>query len=772
MSFDKNEKWFDINQYYGDDDIAKDVLKSKYLAPWEESPGEMWERLATGAASIEEPGKRNEMARLFHGILADFKFIPGGRINYGLGRTDINVSTSNCYVIGNREDSLNGIYQFLTEQGLTYAATGGVGTDISVLRPRGTPISRGGSSPGAVSFMDLYSINTNTIAQNGRRGACMITISVDHPDVEEFITIKSDNNRSKVQFANISIRLTDEFLRAVQDNSLFDLRWNNKVYKTVNARDLWFKIVKHARDSAEPGLLFWDRMKEYHNLEHFPGHEIISTNPCAEQSLGDSASCNLGHMNILKYCFESSEPQTTYVDGSLVYNFNWDAFKRDCAIAVRFMDNVLDWNEGRHATEKQNEVCKQERRVGIGITGLADAMICLGIKYDTPEGVAFAGNILKAQCIALYEASVELAKERGAFPIYDKDLYFKSKFIQELPEDLKEKISRYGIRNSLLNTIAPVGTGSIIAQCSSGVEPIFAFSYLRNVKDHTTTDGKKQYKVYHPLIKRLFGTDDNLPSYVISSHEIDWENRVKLQGACQRWVDSAISSTINLPRDVTTEIVAKIYFTAWSQGLKGVTVYREGSREGVLITESQEETTDEKLSEHGNIIAVNLPKRPKKLTSETHKIKVDAGNGEIRNAYITISFSETSQKPYEIFINAPIKEDKDRQIMDLAARTTSMMLRHRIPINFIVEQLEKVDNQFLYSIPTNIARVLRQYDADEITAERPESIPSEKLQIAEKAINEMIHASGLDKCPECKERSMHFENGCKVCSNCGFSGCG
>ena len=561
---------YTIEGYYSDDDLGADVLKNKYLAPWEKHPLHIWKRQAKALASVEKNKKlKKEWEKKFYAVLEDFKFVPGGRIMHGAGRDDITTTLNNCYVVAIKEDQINDIYKTVVDEGLTYKYGGGCGHDLSILRPSGEAINgTGGESCGPTGFMNLFSENTNTIAQHGRRGANMQTLRVDHPDIEKFISIKT-GDIDMVKYSNISVLLTHDFMKAVDEDLDFDLCWNSKVYKTIRAKDLWKQIIENAHKSAEPGLLFWDTMTDYHNAEYCS--PLVSTNPCAEQPLPDGGCCNLGAINLERFVDQSG-------------NFMIDDFKETVSIGTRFLDNVIDYNLDRHALEAQKDNAINDRRIGLGILGLGDMLMKMGIKYDTEDALQTTDQIMKIFRDTAYETSTILAQEKGVFPKFDWAGYSKSKFVKNLPKKIRDNIRKDGIRNSTITTVAPTGSGAIVARVTSGVEPIFATSYKRRVKKNDGY-GKEfdEYKVYHPTIKKLFDTDDSLPEYVITAHNIDPFFRVKMQGVIQNYIDSSISSTVNLAEDVTLETVADIYMTAYKSGLKGITVYREVQEKEYLL---------------------------------------------------------------------------------------------------------------------------------------------------------------------------------------------
>ncbi len=686
------------------DQMATDILKRKYLAPNETGPIHMWDRVARAIAGVELTEEKKEKSyESFIAIMKDFKFIPGGRILHGAGREEVSRSPtlSNCYVIPqtwayshdkiafiDREtqttildayrdsksyeevisdlrklgthpdkeiaqlihpaDSLEGIYQFIMESGYIYRSSGGVGTDDSVLRPKGSSVnSTISSAPGQPSFMNLKSENTETVAQQDRRGALMITTRVDHPDIVKFIEIKSDDGRKYVKHANVSVKLTDEFMNAVEKDEYFTLKWERKdilspkngeiTKREMKASELWDKIVTHAHSSAEPGIMFWDTMVKYHNGEYF--EPLESTNPCGEQPLPAYGSCNLGNFNLGKYVINDSTTGTN--------KFDHINFGKDVKTAVRFMDNVIEYNMENHALERVKQAVRNDRRIGLGLTALGDAFVKLGLKYDSDEAISTMEDIMTTYRNAAYNASIELAKERGSFPKFNWDGYSKSKFVESLPEDIKNKIKHNGIRNVTLLTVAPVGTGSIIAQTSTGLEPIYDIKgFDRDVKDGDREE-KKTYKVVPALIRENFDTTKELPTYVVSAHNINPEFRVRLQGRMQKYIDSSISSTINLPRETPKETIAHIYKLAWKEGLKGITVYREGSREGVLRSNSENKTDLGTIVQETKVEKI-IPKHPalkEEPHSKTYSIKT--GEGKL---FVTITGTENGF-PKKVFMN-------------------------------------------------------------------------------------------------------------------------
>jgi len=764
-----------LENYYFEDSLGANVLKNKYLAPWETHPWQIWQRQAQAMASVEKTQKsQKEWEKKFFAVLEDFKFVPGGRIMHGAGREDIRTTLNNCYVVAVREDSIKAIYDTIINEALTYKYGGGCGHDLSALRPAGDAINgTGGESCGPTGFMNLFSENTNTIAQHGRRGANMQTLRIDHPDIEKFIEIKT-GNVDMVKYSNISVLLTHDFMDAVDNDKEFDLTYNNKVYKTIKARTLWNRIIEHAHASAEPGLLFWDTMKDYHNAEYCS--PLVSTNPCAEQPLPDGGCCNLGAVNLERFVDENG-------------NFMIDEFKKTVAIGTRFLDNVVDYNINRHALENQKQNATNDRRVGLGILGLGDMLVRMSIKYDSEDALQTVDQIMKIFRDITYETSVELAQEKGSFPNFDWKGYSKSKFIKNLPKSIRDKISANGIRNSTLTTVAPTGSGAIVSRVTSGVEPIFATSYKRRVKKNDNYGRSfDEYKVIHPVINQLFGGDEDLPDYVVTSHNIDPYFRVKMQSVIQKYIDSSISSTVNLSENITVDTIADIYMKAYKTGLKGITVYREGSREGILITDkSKEEAAPDKTQKIETVAAVEseatqtqtaVTKAPRSrpvLTSGATR-RIRTGEGSL---YITINEDENGL--CEIFTTIGKAGGNAAAQSEAISRLISLALRSGIDPYAIVKQLKGIsgpnptweDGKLILSTPDAIGKAL-----DDYLKHRESNDPNEQhLQFTMASSRESNNKDvadftlkNLSTCPDCGSTLQH-QSGCVTCRSCGFSKC-
>ena len=750
---------FTIEKYYENDSLGSDVLKQKYLAPWEKHPYQLWTRQAAALASVEKTkSAQKKWEKKFFSILKDFRFVPGGRIMHGAGREDITTTLNNCYVVAVRDDSIKSIYDTIINEALTYKYGGGCGHDLSVLRPAGKAINgTGGESCGPTGFMNLFSENTNTIAQHGRRGANMQTLRIDHPDIEKFISIKT-GDIDMVKYSNISVLLTHQFMEAVKEDLDFDLHYEGEVYKTIKARKLWNEIIEHAHASAEPGLLFWDTMKDYHNAEYCS--PLVSTNPCAEQPLPDGGCCNLGAVNLERFVDDNG-------------NFMIDQFKETVAIGTRFLDNVVDYNMDRHALEDQKQNAMNDRRVGLGILGLGDMLVRLGIKYDSEDALQTIDQIMQIFRDTSYETSVNLAMEKGKYPNFDWSGYSKSKFVKNLPKSLQNKIKKNGIRNCTLTTVAPTGSGAIVARVTSGVEPIFATSYKRRVKENDGY-GKsfKEYTVYHPIIEKLFETDENLPEFVVTAHNIDPYFRVRMQGAIQQYIDSSISSTVNLAENIDVNTIADIYMTAYQAGLKGITVYREGSREGILVTDKEEEHVEKEVATH-EVEAEKSPRtRPTQTSGVTRRIRTGEGT-----LYITIN--EDQNGLCEVFTTIGKAGGNAAAQSEAISRLISLSLRSGLDPHAIVRQLKGIsgpnptweDGRLILSTPDAIGKALDDYLTERNNLEpfKNSDNNNEKPRITMAQDNN--DEQNMMICTECHNHSVVNEGGCLTCRECGWSKC-
>jgi ribonucleoside-diphosphate reductase alpha chain len=737
---------------FGGDELRARVFYEKYALrdqsgrQVEKTPEELWRRVATELASPErDEEKKREWTTKFYWLLQDYKFVPGGRVMFGAGQSRKS-TLLNCYFFRIKEDSIEAIFDWCKEAARTYSFGGGVGTDISVLRPRGAPVNNAAIySSGSVSFMELLSTTTGTIGQAGRRGALMITIKVDHPDITDFINVKRDLKR--VNYANISVKVSDDFMKAVESDGDFVLRFRNEkveMNRTVRAQDVWKSLVRSAWESAEPGVLFWDAIKRGSTTE-YNGMEVEGVNPCSEQTLESYGCCCLGSVNLSVFV---KDPFTESA------SVDWEALTKANQFAVRFLDNVLDYNANRHPLPQQKDASLRSRRIGVGITGLGDMLIKLGLKYDDDSTIEYVDHLFERIKNVIYDYSTDLAKEKGSFPAFDSEKHVAQPFIQTLEEKVREKIKAQGIRNAAVTTIPPVGSGSILAGCSSGIEPVFALSYTRRSK--SLSEG--EFKVFHPLVREytgLMGSADEgqLPNYFVTSHQIRPEMRLRMQATIQKHIDTAISSTVNLPKEITLEEVEKIYMLAWKMGCKGITVYREGSREGILETEK----VQKKIEAPGLTF-----ERPRLMEGKTLKLKLPQGG-----LYLTANIVDGELK--EVFVTLGKSGGDEKADAEALGRLISLYLQHGGDIKSVISTLKGIKGRYvswdegtqLLSIPDAIAKALEMLTLNHVVKES--GIPTQ-LEGAS-----LLSQSAT--CPDCHENALVFENGCYKCNNCGYSKC-
>lgn len=736
--------------------IDKYAMKDKEGKLVEKVPEEMWRRVAREISSVENELIRGEWETNFYWLLENFRMVPGGRILFGAGQEKYGrrATLNNCYVIPIRDDSLESIFEWTKEAARTYSLGGGVGTDISILRPKGSPVNNAAlKSTGSVSFMNIMSETTGTIGQSGRRGALMITLRIDHPDILDFIKIKRDLNR--VRYANISVRITNEFMKAVENDDDFVLYYESekvkRIEKVVKARELWNELIESARNWAEPGLIFWDTMKKYSTSE-YNGMEILTTNPCSEIPLEAYGACNLGNINLAM--FVSNPFENPKID--------WDSLEKATRFTVRFLDDVVDYNLYKHPLKEQTEEASKSRRIGVGFTGLADMLIKMKIKYDTQEAVKFIDSMFERIMNIAYDESTELAKEKGVFPAFDLNKHMKSQFIKQLDQNIVDKINKYGLRNVAILTIPPVGSGSALAGTSSGIEPVFAFSYTRRSESLS----KQVFKVYHPIVKEymdLYGIKDekDLPEYFVEAHKIDAMFRIQLQATIQKYIDHSISSTVNLPSTATTDEVGKIYFAAWKAGCKGVTVYREGSREGILLTNEQEKKNKTKTFERSIILSGRTIVFP---LLETGKL------------YTTINFDKEGN-PVEIFVNVGKSGSEEKAYSEAIGRLISLYLQQGGDIAKVVKALSGIKGKSvsfvggtkITSVPDGVAKSIEMALKGEPVQS---TFTNDFLVTSIKTSNEPEKSeASFSTCPRCGNETLAYENGCLICKTCGYSKC-
>lgn len=591
-----------MNRDYFHADISRRIWDTKYRFRElgeirDQTVEDTWRRVARALASVEQSG-RAEWEQRFYTTLEDFKFLPGGRIQAGAG-TGHRVTLFNCFVMGTIEDSLDSIFDALKEGALTMQQGGGVGYDFSTLRPGGMPaVSVGVTASGPVSFMQIWDAMCATILSTGaRRGAMMATLRCDHPDIEEFIRIKQD--AAKLRHFNLSVLVSDAFMRAVHDDADWPLVfpmgsrdiasaentvervWSGsttavrcRVLRTLRARQLWDQIMQATYDYAEPGVIFVDRVNEQNNLWY--AEQISATNPCGEIPLPPYGACDLGSINLTQFV------RAAFSDKAAL---DLDGIADTTAVAVRMLDNVADLS--RFPLKKQEEAARSTRRIGLGFTGLGDALIMLGIPYGTPEAGRVASEVMRRLCAAAYQTSIELAREKGAFARFDKEKHLQGKFISHLPPEIRAGIARHGIRNSHLTAIAPTGTISLLANnVSSGLEPVYRFEYKRRVREADGSLSEHAVSDYaYRLYRKLKGADAPLTAAFVTAGEVSPFMHLDMQAALQPWVDNAISKTVNVPQDYSFEQFRSLYDYAYSRGLKGCTTFRPNLVTGQVLVD-------------------------------------------------------------------------------------------------------------------------------------------------------------------------------------------
>jgi ribonucleoside-diphosphate reductase alpha chain len=760
-------------QAFGNDAFRACIFHEKYAlrdaegAVLEQLPAQMWQRISQGIAAMEVPEKQQEWADKFGWLLADFRLVPGGRILHAIGNPN-HVTALNCYVVPAPHDSLQGIYHTAWELAETFKRGGGCGVDLSSLRPKHAPVHNAARvSTGAVSFMELYSVTTGIIGQEGRRGALMLTMSDAHPDVLDFC--RSKRHLGQVRYANISVRVTDAFMQAVERDAEWQLQYTNTadriaVQRVVRARELWEELLTGARDVAEPGCLFWDTIQRFSASDRYPGMGVVSTNPCGEEALEPYGDCCLGSINLSAFVLSPFTPQARLDLGAL---------EKASRFAVRFLDNVLTWNRGRHPLPQHEEAAARGRRIGVGLMGLADMLCQLGLKYDSDAAIERAAQVVEQVKLWAYDASADLAAEKGPFPAFEAARHFDNPFFASFPPALLAKSSQQGLRNVTLLTIAPTGTIAALAGCTSGIEPIFALSYTRRSESLS----EQEFAVVHPLavqyrIAQHLTADAALPDFFTTAHHIDPEKRVLMQAALQRHIDQAISSTINLPRETSRDTVEKIYRQAWQAGCKGITVYREGSREGVLLTAAETHRTPMAGAD------VPVAPRPSILPGLTFRQTTPLGT-----AFITVNHTDQGpQEPFEVFVRLGKAGSDLEADAEALGRLVSLILRLPSPmsrvarVQEIIGQLEMIGGAHsihfgparVRSLADGIARVLAHYleraALDQVRAALSADTPGTHGSL-------LAPTGGADFCPRCRRAALVSLMGCLQCAECGFREC-
>lgn len=692
-------------------------------------------------------------------LILEKKFLFGGRIlsNRGLDKKGVKTTLSNCYVITPPEDNIESIFECATKLARTYSYGGGCGIDISKLAPRGAKVrNTAKETSGSVSFMDLYSLVTGLIGQNGRRGALMISLACDHPDIEEFIEIKSDLER--VTKANISIRMTDKFMYAVENNEDFVLSFtreetNDTITKTINARSLFNKICEMNWDYAEPGMLFWDRIENWNMLSNDGNFHYAGTNPCAEEPLPAGGSCLLGSINLAEFVTEDK-------------GFDYNEFVETVDIAVRALNEVLDEGLELHPLQEQRDSVRDWRQIGLGIFGLADMLIKMNIRYGSKESIALCDRIGFAMADQAICTSADIAKDDGVYPKYNSMAIETSPYLRaNVADSTYRNVKQYGLRNSQLLTIAPTGSLSSMLGVSGGIEPIFANYYTRKTESLHNHD--EYYKVYTPIVEKYMKehniTDDTmLPDFFITAQDLNYKNRIEMQAVWQKHIDASISSTVNVPNSFTVEETEDLYISAWESGLKGVTIFRDGcKRTGILTTDNQ--SKDKKNTN-------NTSELPRGYIAKVNddlvgcKRKITTGCGTI---HLEVYSDEVTGEPQETFINIGSGGGCERNYQFIS-RLMSLALRAGVPIESIIDQAMSIRPCNAY-----VNRTKTKHDTSAGT-----SCPSAIGYALKDLQNKMsdIHTTETDlsnhaiKCPECGEK-LAFEGGCNICKNCGWSKC-
>ena len=743
-----------VQEWLGSDNkLGIDIWTKKYQ--FENETFDEWlDRISNGNEEVKK-------------LILEKKFLFGGRIlsNRGLDKKGIKTTLSNCYVIAPPEDNIESIFECATKLARTYSYGGGCGIDISKLAPRGAKVrNTAKETSGSVSFMDLYSLVTGLIGQNGRRGALMISLACDHPDIEEFIEIKSDLER--VTKANISIRITDKFMYAVENNEDFVLSFtreetNDTITKTINARELFHKICEMNWDYAEPGMLFWDRIENWNMLSNDSNFKYAGTNPCAEEPLPAGGSCLLGSINLAEFVTNDRK-------------FNFNDFSNAVNIAVKALNEVLDEGIELHPLQEQRDSVRDWRQIGLGIFGLADMLIKMNIRYGSEESIALCDEIGFAMADQAIYTSSTIAEENGVYPKYNSMAIETSPYLRaNVTNGTYRNVKMAGLNNSQLLTIAPTGSLSSMLGVSGGIEPIFANYYTR--KTESLHGHEEYYKVYTPIVEKYMKehniTDDSmLPDFFVTAQELNYKDRIKMQSVWQKHIDASISSTVNVPNSFTVEETEDLYMSAWKSGLKGVTIFRDGcKRTGILTTsetKSNENTTEHKL-ERGEIIATddNIIGLKRKLMTGCGSLHCqaffDTSNGELREIYLSKGSSGGCNN-YMIGLS---------RMMSLSARAG-------VSLDDIVDQLMSTGACPSYAkrgkskgscCPMAIGYALKdmhkqfnEYFANGLDiTETPEDVketehrPEKKSKIL---------------CPNCGEELV-FEGGCNSCKACGWSKC-
>ena len=763
-------------------DISHQIWDMKYRlkkadgTPVDGDMAETWARVALAAAAAERPEKRGEHAVAFARALTNFRFLPAGRILAGAG-TDRSVTLFNCFVMGAIEDSMAGIFSHLREAALTLQQGGGIGYDFSTLRPKGALVKGvGADASGPVSFMDVWDAMCRTIMSAGsRRGAMMATLSCDHPDIETFIDAKRE--RGRLTNFNLSVLVSDAFMDAVNADADWELIFGGRVYRTVKARNLWNRIVRATYETAEPGVIFIDRINDENNLGYC--ESIRATNPCGEQPLPPYGACLLGSINLAKLVKQPFDDDA---------HIDLDELAGLTRTAVRLLDNVIDIS--RFPLPEQRAEAIAKRRIGLGVTGLADALIFCRARYGSNESVALIDSWLSTLSDAAYLASAEIAGEKGSFPLFDAHEFLSRPFTLRLPQHIRAAIAKNGMRNGLLTSIAPTGTISLFAgNVSSGIEPVFAYSFTRKVLQANGSPRQETVEDYaYRAFRAHFGSDAKLPDYFVNAQTLSPADHLAVQAAAQRHIDSSISKTINVPGDISFEEFKGVYLSAYELGCKGCTTYRPNEVTGAVL-----QATDPPASEireepaaapnpprpretSGGVVYMTRPlDRPEVLIGQTYKIKwLDSDHA----FYITVNDIEKDgrRRPFEVFINSKNMEAYAWAVA--LTRMISAVFRRGGDVSFVVDELKAIfdprggqwsQGRYVPSLMAAIGEVIEKHmiDIGFITPNESMLVPEERRAVA-------VAAEGAPArfCPRCSSASFVRMEGCDTCLACGYSRCG
>ncbi len=749
-------------------------LKTPAGDPVDKTIEDTWARIAKALASCESDPARWEP--VFNEALSGFQFLPAGRIVAGAG-TGRAVTLFNCFVMGTIPDDLGGIFAHLREAALTMQQGGGIGYDFSTLRPKGAPVHGvGADASGPLSFMDVWDSMCRTIMSAGtRRGAMMATLRCDHPDIEAFIEAKREPGR--LRMFNLSVLVTDAFMGAVEADRPWPLVFRGTVYREVRARDLWDRIMRATYAYAEPGVIFIDRINALNNLRYV--EEISATNPCGEQPLPPYGACLLGSINL-----------ATLVRDPFGEAAHLDAPRLKALVhtAVRMMDNVVD--ASLFPLPEQRHEALSKRRIGLGVTGLADALILCKVRYGSQQAVALTEHWLSVIQNEAYRASAELAGEKGPFPLYDRDKYLASPMVQALDADVRSLIERNGIRNALLTSIAPTGTISLFADnISSGIEPVFSYTYERSVlmPDGTRRTEEVSDHAYR-LFRDRFGPDVPLPDYFVNAQSLTPSEHVVMQAAAQRHVDSSISKTINCPEDLPFEAFKDVYRQAYALGCKGCTTYRPNAVTGAVLTVKEEAkpapAASAPVEASGVVHYMTKPlDRPESLPGETYKVRWPDSDHAM---YITINdiVEGGRRRPFEVFINSKNMEHYAWTVA--LTRMISAVFRRGGDISFVVEELKAVfdprggawmQGRYVPSLLAAIGDVIEKHM--KATGFLPDERDGMDAAALRKAVGGPVPSGPVEggdtpramQCPKCGQPGLIRQEGCDLCPECGYSKC-